>query len=172
MCLWKFRYFSRVCLLVLYQYVGIPDLAAVGLSGSLVAWLLAFLALGYVAYGALVAALGAMVPSQREGTQLIFIVLFPLMVPVWFNYALTSDPDGLISVALSLFPLSAPVAMLTRLAAGAVPLWQPLVALGGLAVIAYFFVLVGARLFRADTLLSTQSLRWGRLVGEFRRKPA
>jgi len=156
-------------LLVLYQYVGIPDLAAVGLSGSLVAWLLAFLALGYVAYGALVAALGAMVPSQREGTQLIFIVLFPLILPVWFNYALTTDPDGWMAVALSLFPLSAPVAMLTRLAAGSVPLWQPLVALGGLALIAYLFVLVGARLFRADTLLSTQSLRWGRLVDEFRR---
>ncbi len=156
-------------LLVLYQYAGIPDLAAVGLSGSLIGWLLAFLALGYVAYGALVAALGAMVPSQREGTQLLFVVLFPLILPVWFNYALTADPNGWLSVALSLFPLSAPVAMITRLAAGAVPLWQPLAALVGLALIAYFFVLIGARLFRSDTLLSTQAMRWGRLVDEFRR---
>ncbi|HZJ02994.1 MAG TPA: ABC transporter permease, partial [Thermoleophilia bacterium] len=156
-------------LLVLYQYAGIPDLAAVGLSAGLIGWLLAFLALGYVAYGALVAALGAMVPSQREGTQLLFVVLFPLILPVWFNYALTADPNGWLSVALSLFPLSAPVAMITRLAAGAVPLWQPLAALVGLALIAYFFVLIGARLFRSDTLLSTQAMRWGRLVDEFRR---
>ncbi len=64
-------------LLVLWRVVGIPDLASVGLTASLLLWLVAFLILGYVAYGSILTALGALVPSQREGSQLMFVVLVP-----------------------------------------------------------------------------------------------
>lgn len=149
-------------LLVLRRVVGIPDLASVGLTASLLLWLVAFLILGYVAYGSILTALGALVPSQREGSQLMFVVLVPLIVPLWLNFALIEDPEGALPVALSLFPLTAPVAMTTRLAAGYVPLWQPVIALAGLALTAYLFVLLGARVFRAGTLLSSESFSWRR----------
>jgi len=38
----------------------------------------------------------------------------------------------------------------------------------GLTLVAYWFVLVAARLFRADTLLSTASLTWKRIGQELR----
>jgi ABC-2 type transport system permease protein len=160
-------------LLAVWQVAGIPDLASIGLSPGLLAWLLGFLVLGYVAYGSILAALGTLVPSQREGSQLMFVVLLPLMLPVWLNFTLIHDPNGSLPLALSLFPLSAPVAMTTRLVAGDVPIWQPVVALAGLALTAYLFVLLGARVFRAGTLLSSGSLSWGRIGhavrGAFRR---
>src|SRR5680860_330863 len=131
-------------------------------------WLVAYLLLGFVAYGSILAALGALVPSQREGAQLMFAVLLPLMIPLWFNYILTSHPNGIPAVALSLFPLTAPVAMVMRLAAAAVPVWQPLLGLAGLGVTAYLFVLVGARIFRADTLLSADTFSRRRLVEALR----
>ncbi len=149
-------------LLVLWRVVGIPDLASVGLTASLLLWLVTFVILGYVAYGSILTALGALVPSQREGSLLMFVVLVPLMVPLWLNFALIEDPEGALPVALSLFPLTAPVAMTTRLAAGYVPLWQPLIALAGLALTAYLFVVLGARVFRAGTLLSSESFSWRR----------
>jgi ABC-2 type transport system permease protein len=69
---------------------------------------------------------------------------------------------------MSLFPLTAPTAMVTRLSTGEVPLWQPFVALAGLIITAYLFVLLAARFFRADTLLSSASISWGRIVGELK----
>ena len=58
--------------------------------------------------------------------------------------------------------------MVTRLAAGGVPAWQPFAALAGVIITAYLFVLLAARFFRADTLLSSTSLSWGRILGEVR----
>jgi ABC-2 type transport system permease protein len=72
-------------------------------------------------------------------------------------------------LALSLFPLSAPSAMVTRLAVAPVPLWQILVSLGGLAVTTYVFVSLAARFFRAGNLLSSESFSWKRLATGWRK---
>jgi ABC-2 type transport system permease protein len=113
-------------------------------------------------------ALGALAPTVREGTQFTFLAIMPLLAPIWLNAAFTQAPDGALATALSLFPLTAPTAMATRLSVGHVPFWQPLVSLIGLIVTTYLFVLLAARLFRADTLLSDASLNWGRLRAELR----
>ena len=68
-----------------------------------------------------------------------------------------------------MIPLTAPVAMMTRIAATNVPVWQILVSLGGLAVTTYLLVLLAARFFRADNLLSDASFNWKRIVAELRR---
>jgi ABC-2 type transport system permease protein len=60
----------------------------------------------------------------------------------------------LLATILSLFPLTAPVSMMTRLVTTGVPVWQPVVGLVLLATTTYFVVLIAARLFRAQTLLS------------------
>ena len=140
------------------------------LGYALFVWAMLFFLFGYIAYAAALGALGALAPTMREGSQFTFILLLPLMVPLWLNNVFVNDSNGPIATALSLFPLSAPTTMVTRLAAGGVPAWQPFVALAGLIVTAYLFVLLAARFFRADTLLSSTSLSWGRIAAEIRGK--
>ena len=70
--------------------------------------------------------------------------------------------------ALSLIPFTAPTAMMARLSVVAVPAGQIALSLGGLAVTTYLLVLLAARFFRADNLLSHASLSWGRLIREVR----
>ena len=106
---------------------------------------------------------------MREGSQFTFVFLIPLLTPVWLNYVFTEQPHGPLATILSLFPLTAPTAMVARLAAGGVPFWQAAVSLVGLAVTAYFFIHLAARFFRADTLLSSGSLSWRRIGSELRR---
>jgi ABC-2 type transport system permease protein len=72
-------------------------------------------------------------------------------------------------VVLSLFPFSAPSAMVTRLAVAQVPLWQILVSLGGLALTAYLFLSISARFFRSSTLLSYDSFNLKRLATGWRK---
>jgi ABC-2 type transport system permease protein len=73
-----------------------------------------------------------------------------------------------LSVALSLFPLTSPVAMVTRLAGSSVPLWQLLAGLALLAIGAYGVVLLAARFFRVENLLSKQPFSWRRMAGQLR----
>ena len=143
--------------------------AGLGLPSGFALWALLFFLGGYVVYSSALGALGALAPNMREGSQFTFVFLIPLLTPVWLNYVFTEQPDGPLATILSLFPLTAPTAMVARLAAGGVPFWQAAVSLVGLAVTAYFFITLAARFFRADTLLSSGSLSWRRIGSELRR---
>ena len=138
------------------------------LPPGFIGWVLGYFVLGFAAYASVLAAVGVLAPTAREGAQFTFFVMLPLMIPLWMNNVFAQDPHGDIATFLSLFPPTAPLSMVTRLAAGGVPSWQPVAGLGGLAVMTYLFVLLSARLFRADTLLSSESLNWQRIVREVR----
>jgi ABC-2 type transport system permease protein len=138
------------------------------LPRGFVAWLLLYFLFGYAAYAAVLGAIGVLAPTAREGAQFTFVAVLPLMIPLWLNYVFAEDPNGTLATFLSLFPPTAPPSMVTRLAMGGVPLWQPLLGLTGLAAMAYAFVLLSARLFRADNLLSSASISWARILSELR----
>jgi ABC-2 type transport system permease protein len=111
---------------------------------------------------------GALVPNLREASQLTFIVILPLIIPLMLISVMIEDPHGALSTGLSLFPLTAPVVMMVRLAAGNVPGWQP--PLAALLVVGTAGLLVAgvARLFRAQTLLAGQAFSLKRLVEALR----
>ncbi len=125
---------------------------------SVLLWGIVFFLLGYAVYASLMAAVGALVPNLREASQTTTVVIIPLIIPLVFITALIQTPDSPLSVALSLFPLTSPVSMMTRLAATTVPFWQSGLAALLLAGTAVLFVRAGARLFRAQNLLSGQSV--------------
>jgi len=126
------------------------------LPTSFLIWGLVFFLLGYAVYASLMAGLGSLVPNLREASQATILVIFPLMIPMFLNSLLINEPDSIISVILSLFPLTSPVAMMTRLAAGGVPLWQTFLAAILLAITAMLVVRSVARMFRSQTILSGQ----------------
>jgi ABC-2 type transport system permease protein len=142
--------------------------ASFSLPPGFVVWLALYFLFGYATYASAMGAIGVLAPTAREGAQFTFLVLLPLMIPLWLNQVFMQEPNGDLATVLSLFPLTAPLAMVTRLAAGGVPLWQPIVGVLALAGTAYVFVLLSARLFRADTLLSNAGLSWRRIVKELR----
>jgi len=129
------------------------------LPPSILGWGLVFFLLGYAIYASLMAGLGALVPNMREASQATFVVIIPLMIPMFLMTALIQEPNGAVSMILSLFPLTAPVAMMTRLAAGTVPLWQ-LLASAGLAVLTAMLIIRSvAGMYRAQVLLSGQEFK-------------
>jgi ABC-2 type transport system permease protein len=132
-------------------------------------WLLLYFVFGFAAYASALGAVGVLAPTAREGAQFTFIVLLPLMIPLWLNAVFAQRPNGDLATFLSLFPPTSPLAMVTRLAVGGVPPWQPIAGLLGLAAMAYALILLSARLFRADTLLSDASLNWKRIGRELRK---
>ena len=62
----------------------------------------------------------------REASQLTFILIIPLIIPLFFISVLISEPNTLLAVIISMFPFSAPVAMMTRIAAVGSPCGSPI----------------------------------------------
>ena len=137
---------------------------------SFLVWGLIFFLLGYAVYASLMAGLGALAPNLREASQATFVIILPLMIPLFLSSSVFMEaPNGAIATVLSLFPLSAPVAMMARLSAGGVPWWQAPLAAGLLAFTAFLILRAVAGMFRAQTLLSGQGFKLktylGALVG-------
>lgn len=126
------------------------------LPASFLIWGVIFFVLGYAVYASLMAGLGALVPNLREATQATILVIFPLIIPIFLLSVLINEPNSVLSVVLSMFPFTAPIAMITRLSAGQVPLWQILVAIALLAITTVLVVRAVARMFQAQTILSGQ----------------
>ncbi|MBX7235823.1 MAG: ABC transporter permease [Caldilineales bacterium] len=147
---------------------------AAGIAGGLaystgmIAAILIYFLLGYLLYASILGALGALAPTMREGAQFTFIVMLPLLLPIWLNNAFTANPDGGLALIFSLFPLTAPTAMVARLTITQVPAWQLAVSLAGLLATTDGFILLSARFFRADTLLSNASLSFRSIVQQAR----
>lgn len=128
------------------------------LPPTILLWGMLFFLLGYAVYASLMAGLGALVPNIREASQTTTIVIIPLIIPLMFISVMIQSPNSPLPVFLSLFPLTAPVSMMTRLAATQVPIWQPAVSALLIAATAYLLVRAAAKLFRAQNLLSGQSV--------------
>jgi ABC-2 type transport system permease protein len=156
-------------IIMLNKGADLLNLAQYSFPPGFVAWAIVFLILGYLLYASVMAAAGAIAPNAREGGQVVWLLVLPLMPTLMFGTVFMEDPNGTLSTALSLFPFSAPSAMVTRLALAEVPLWQILVSLAGLALTAYLFVVLAGRFFRSGNLLSQESFNWRRLATGWRR---
>lgn len=137
----------------------IPSLSSgVHLPISFLAWGLVFFVLGYAVYASLLAGLGALAPNLREASQVTFVIMLPMMIPLFLSSSVFMEsPNGAIATGLSLFPLSAPVAMMARLSAGGVAWWQAPLAAFLLALTAVVILRAVAGMFRAQALLSGQA---------------
>ncbi len=128
------------------------------LPPSILVWGIIFFILGYAVYASLMAGLGALVPNIREASQTTTIVIIPLIIPLMFISSLIQAPNSPLSVVLSMFPLTSPVSMMTRLAATTVPFWQTALSAVLVALTAVLLVRSAAKMFRAQNLLSGQSI--------------
>jgi ABC-2 type transport system permease protein len=129
------------------------------LPTAILLWGLVYFILGYMFYASLMGGLGALVPNIREASQASFVIVLPLLVPLFLISILIEDPNGTLAVVLSLVPMTAPVTMMLRLAAVSVPAWQLAASVGFLIVAVFLAIRAAAGMFRAQTLLSGQEFK-------------
>ncbi|MEN6481059.1 MAG: ABC transporter permease, partial [Anaerolineaceae bacterium] len=130
--------------------------SAFQLPVSFMIWGLLFFLAGYFLYASLMAGIGALVPNLREASQTTFIVIMPLILPLMLINVLINQPNGAISVFLSMFPFTSPVVMMTRISATQVPFWQIAIALALSVTTALITMKIISNFFRSQTLISGQ----------------
>ncbi len=166
----KFIGLGLMGLLVNFLWVG-TGYALMRLSGStfqlpaeyqiqphILIWGVIYFLLGYAVYASLLGAVGALLPNLRETSQATMVVILPMILPLMFITLMIEQPNGLLAVGLSLFPLTAPVTMMLRLVLIPVPAWQLFLSVVFLLLAAVIILRAVASMFRAQTLLSGQPL--------------
>ncbi len=158
---------ATVSLIVTGQEVG-QLLGATNLEAREVALVLPYALGGFGIYAALMAGMGALAMDVESGGTWTFVLTFPMLLPIFVWTAIVDAPHGALALVLSLFPYSASITMIMRMTATMVPAWQHAVSLGLLLLATIGTLLLMARLFRAQTLLSGESLSlrrfWGALT--------
>lgn len=133
-------------------------LAGIQLSVNEVLLIVPYALGGFGLYAALMAGIGALAPDMEGSRAWTFMITLPMMLPMYLWMAIVNNPQGVLALVLSLFPYSAPVAMMMRMTATAVPAWQLSVSLGLLLLAVVGTIGLMARLFHAKTLLSGEAL--------------
>lgn len=141
-------------LMLQYTNRGAAAAQVIQVPASILIWGAVFFILGYAIYASLMAGIGALVSNLKESSTATVLVMIPLMIPLMLVGALLEKPNSAISLGLSLFPLTSPVAMMTRLSAVDLPLWQPVLAALLQALTAILIVRAVAGMFRAQNLLA------------------
>jgi ABC-2 type transport system permease protein len=147
----------------------IPDLGPISLDTTMLVLALTYFVLGYLAYGAIFAAVGAIAPGNREAQQYSGFLGFAAALPFIVFSIFLSDLQSPVVLALALFPLTTPTAMLIVLGVSDGIPWELVGAsLTSLTLFALLATWASARIFRATVLLYGVRPSLQQLIGAVR----
>jgi ABC-2 type transport system permease protein len=113
-----------------------------------------FFLLGFTLFSTMYAAIGAMVNSEQEAQQLQFLVAMPLIASVVVLVQILQNPATPLATWASIFPLTAPLIMFTRIALDpTVPVWQIALSIGLLVATIYGLMVLCGRIYRIGILM-------------------
>lgn len=122
--------------------------------------MVAFAVAGLFMFAALIAAGGALVNDMKEAQSVTMVVIFSAMIPWQLGLAFSQSPNPLVQKIFSLFPLTAPTAMIMRLASGAVPAWEAALSFALVAVTAVGVLRIGSTAFDLGLLSTGRRIAW------------
>jgi len=124
--------------------------------------------LSYSLFAALSAGVGAISPSVREGQQLSMIYAMLVYVPLWFASFLFIFPDSPIWTVLTIFPITAPIAVMLRLGVTGIAAWELAASLSVLVLSIILVMFLAIRAFRVYLLMYGKRPAWGEIIRNLR----
>lgn len=120
---------------------------------NLVPWFIVFQILGVLFFSSIFMAIGASVRELKEAQSLLLPVWLVMMLPMMVWFVAVRDPLGPVSVALSLFPPSAPMMNILRMGTGTtIPIWQPILGAILLGIATAGVIWMAGRVYRTSLL--------------------
>jgi ABC-2 type transport system permease protein len=120
--------------------------------------------LGFALYAALMAGIGSFGTSWRESQQISGVLVLFLVIPLMLLPLFLETPDGVLPRVLSLFPMTAPIALMLRVAAGGAGLWEIALTIAILAISVVLVVRLSSKLFHLSLLMYGQRPSFGEIL--------
>jgi ABC-2 type transport system permease protein len=124
--------------------------------------------LGYLLFAALSAGVGAISSSARDGQPLVMIYAMLVFVPLWFASLLFIFPDSPIWTVLTIFPLTAPIAVMLRLGVAGIAAWELAASLAVLVLSIIGALLLSVKAFRVYLLMYGKRPGFGEVIRNLR----
>jgi ABC-2 type transport system permease protein len=139
------------------------DLPIVG-GGRTMVSLVVFFLMAFLTYSSAYAALGAASEDEQHLGQPAWPLIAFLMIPMVLIGAIVQSPDGPVTTALSLFPLTAPVVVFQRIVLGSPPAWHVALAVFLIVATTVGVALLSARIFRVGILMAGKRAKLGQVL--------
>ena len=112
-----------------------------------------FFVLGFLMYSSIFAAIGAAVDSEQDSQQFMTPVMLPIFLGYMLNFRIAEAPDSTLAIMASLFPLTSPINMVTRMLVSNVPFWEVILSILLLILSLIGMLLLAARIYRTGILM-------------------
>jgi len=109
--------------------------------------------LGYLVFASIMAGVGAVSTTSREGQQLAGVFSMSGVIPFFFLQFIIMSPNALFARVLSYFPLTSPLTMILRLSITEVPVYDITISLIILIATTLGVIELSSRVFRAGLLM-------------------
>jgi ABC-2 type transport system permease protein len=134
---------------------------------NLIPWFLVFQILAVLLFSSIFMSVGAAVTQLKEAQSMLLPVWLLMCIPMFVWLQIVREPNGTLAMWLSMFPPSAPLVMVLRLASEEiVPPWQIALSLSLLVATTAAITYLAARIFRVGMLWQgktpklTELARW------------
>ena len=140
----------------------------ISLTGSLLIIAPVYFILGYLLFAVLMAGLGAIASSAREGQQMAIIFTLPAAIPFYVPTLLIENPDSFVSHFLTVFPITAPISTMIRIGSADIPFWEIALSITIMIGTIIGALWLSAKVFRTYLLMYGKTPRIGDIIRSLR----
>ncbi len=137
------------------------------LPGNVIILSLLYFILGYFLFAILMACVGAIAPTQRDGQQMSVIFTMFGAIPYFLMPFIMENTDHIVTKILTIFPLTAPLTVMMRIDSG-IPLWELIISIIVLVLSIYGCLILASRIFRTYLLMYGKPPGWREIFKSLR----
>lgn len=149
-----------IFLILLFGKSYFSFLSGIAFPLETVAILVAVMIPAFIMISGLMAAVGATVTEASEGQQVMGLFTIPIWLPYILIAVFVQNPNSPLAIAMTLFPLTAPMTIAIRIGFTSIPTAQLLASFIILVASAIGAIWLAGRVFRMGMLRYGQRLRW------------
>ena len=127
----------------------------IGAAALALAWFM----VGYAFYACAFACAGALVPRQEELQSTMTPLTLTILVAFFVAFAVLENPDGTLAHVTAFIPMTAPMTMPPRIAAGDAPAWEIVASLAVTIGASGALIPLAARIYSGGILRTGSSLK-------------
>jgi ABC-2 type transport system permease protein len=116
-------------------------------------------------YAGILMTLGAAMPTAKEAGGFFGAAMALLFGPLYAASLFISSPESIVVQFLSYFPLTAPIPLLLRNAAGNLSIQEAAIAISILLITTVIVIAIGVRIFRFGALEYSRRLSIKEVIG-------
>jgi ABC-2 type transport system permease protein len=144
--------------------VGVAGLELPSIPAQLLLFFVVYFVLGFLLYGTLYAGIGAAFDTEQEAQNFQGMVTMFLVIPLVLMMQILNQPDGTLSVVLSLIPFFTPMLMFLRMTLTQVPAIQLAASVVLMIGAILFCTWIVAKIYRVGILMHGSKPKFKDLV--------